>query len=616
MSQPHNRGHASYTFDIQRVVQVDVDGRTITLEGVHAVAPFSVNIADKEFSLGVQMLMGVHDSLAVSGKGGAWESSHTLTNAVGLTNAVITKFLERGITDLSDTNVTLKLLREVVNDFDSSQKRTINKLLVRVLRDAGHPDKRLPERLANTKHVADDHVSPATYTDPEFEAVERAARRLIVRAIEDQSRVLRFLGYEVDEDTWMSIDPQDVIGKAGERDALRVRPMRHGTPPIGPSQRLEAVDFAVLNPEWSWGIAATRARQAWEKEAIALFPPTDVLCAGAILQCIADNTGVNAATILGTRADTTIVTGDFTAQVPFSKARNHTGGHRPARRTGIFTAGRLEQVMSALTRFSRHQRAHRLEVHGLLDDKGLLAQRIYVVDHPKLAALRTLDTADFAQLARRGRLTKLIRDEWHHPGPPPTIRLAAFRTACLRRGIHADPTHDVVDHTPRTKVDYLAHALPEVTLHRLVVEAQEEFHRTGLAVLADSAAAERLIAAAKRNELVDLGPTYCANAGKDPDQSPSGEWCSDGLVACFTCPMGFRTHDSVAGLLALKEYTDFIRLGNPIEWAEGEAGVLNHYARESLARYPQAVIDRTESTRDRDQDLLEIHLLYSEVRLA
>lgn len=619
MAQPHSRGHESHTYDILEIVDIDEPTRTLTLRVAHQVAPLAVSLTDRDRPISVQLFRGCVDSLALTGKGGRWESAQTIGRTLPYVNTLVAAFLDLEVTDITDTKVDLQLLRDVIAEFDSSQKRTLVWLLARVLKTEGHHDQRLPSNLKNSKFQVDEHTSRNSYTDEEINHIESVARAHVADAIKAQRELLEALGYDTAGNAWTHPTAADIIAAARERD--RQRPagaaLAGGAPPLASAPLIDHADWALLNPDHAFAAFNQHHKAQHHKVLRALYPPTDVLIAGLAVQTLADNTGVNTSVLLREHADNLQPTGEHTGLLGFAKARNHTAGTRPVKLDGAFSSGGIVRTMTALTRFLRHHRNARLDAAGLLEDHAEIARRIYVIDDPDITRSRTLDSATLAQQARRGPLYARLDDDWPGGGRA-TLRFASLRVGALVRGVKQDPLHDVVDHTPRTRIDYFAHALPDVDLHQLITEAQDDIHSSALASFTNPEATEQLVKAAQRGHLQDLRATACTNNGRDPDASPDAtgvdSWCSRGLAACFVCPNGYRTLDHAPGLVALAEYTERLAQGNPTEWVDGDAGVLNHYATETLRKFPPNVVDQARSQMDRTVELLDIHELYTEFR--
>lgn len=498
MAQPHGRGHESHTYDILEILETDESTRTLTLRVAHQVEPLIVTLDSDDLPVGAQLFRGCVDSLALSGKGGRWESAVTLTRNVPYVQALLAACVQRDITDLADASrVDLPLLREVIADFAASQKRTLVWLLARVLKAEGHPDTRLPSMLKNTKFQAETHTSRNSYSQEEIDHIETVARAHVAEAIKAHRDALQALGYETAGHAWTLPTAQEVIAAARGRDRQRPPDARleGGRPPMASAPLIDHADWALLNPDFSFEAWNPHHTVQHHRVLRALYPPLDVLVAGLAVQALADNTGVNMSVLLREHADNLQPTGEHTGQLGFAKARNHTAGTRPVKLDGAFSSGGIVRTLTALTRFSRHRRVARLAELGLLDDHAEIARRIYVIDCIDVTQTRTFDSALLAQHARRGPLYARLDEDWPGEGNA-TLRFASLRVGALVRGIKDDPLHDVVDHTPRTRIDYFANALPDVELHQLVTEAQDDIHAAALASFTNPDATARLARAA------------------------------------------------------------------------------------------------------------------------
>lgn len=360
MSQPHGRGHISHTYDIREILRADRDDLTLTVAAAHSAAPLTVQLRPPAPSVAAaQIFDAVVTSLAISGNGGRWESYETLSKTVGYVNTLLRQLVAAGVSDLADPKVTRTTLRGVVEAFDGSQKRTLNLLLARALRASGHPNKRLPADLLNTKTQADDHRAERTYTDAEAQALEAAARAVYDHAFTGQRAVLKALGYDVgDRRRWLRIDAATILADAQQRDAARAAPLAGRPPPLLGADAIELGDWCLLNPQRCKDSAAIRRGLPATvlATADALYPPLEVLVAGLTLLCLADNSGLNVSVMLRAEASDVTLLGTVTGKVTNAKARNHSVTEDAATFDSIYSDGGVREVMAGLTRFQRRHR--------------------------------------------------------------------------------------------------------------------------------------------------------------------------------------------------------------------------------------------------------------------
>ena len=109
---------------------------------------------------------------------------------------------------------------------------------------------------------------------------------------------------------------------------------------------------------------------------------------------------------------------------------------------------------------------------------------------------------------------------------------------------------------------------------------------------------------------VEIG--LCTSGGNEPDGS--GRRCGLGMVACFTCPNGYRTIDHLPGLLAAVELADIIERNDPDEWENGQAADLRYYAQACLDQFPPLLVRNIKQTTDLTPHVLTVTGMYMELR--
>ena len=616
MAQPHNRGHASFTYNINAVVEVDRSSLSVTITHDARVQPdtFTLRTCRPRTAVAGQVFDAVVDSIAIVGRGGLWESSVTLAKGVRYAGHLVDSLVSLGVDDLADGAVRLPVLRDAVNNFNSSQKRTLNTLLARALRLAPHPDMRLPAALLNTKHIADDHAAAEPYTDAEVKVLRGVAREVLKGALEAQREVVATLGHDTSDRGWWNLGAADLIAEAAARDADRPQPLKGSAVPPGTSARdIDRIDWCLLNPDrFDSGPASRRTFGASiTAVADALYPTGAVLVAGTILHCIVDNTGFNFSTLLRTEPGDRTRTGISTGQLATAKARNHTTSHHAVRFASAFSStGGLVDLMTMLTRFNRQARAQLRLPDG---SPHPMADKIYALHRSDPAKCELLTTNQVHQAYRSKQLQDLLDRSATREGiPVPSLRYQALRNYALYAGVRLDPSHDVVDHSARTRVGYLERCVPASVLGAVAAEANDEAHDVALATFLRSEPGRALGGAMAEGRVVDLFTTLCTSGGSSPDDPDDP--CSLGLTACFTCPNGYRTADTVPGIVALADFTGDIRDTDPEEWAN-RAAVLHHYATESLTKFPATLVQRARGdTANQARHLAITAHLYTEFR--
>jgi hypothetical protein len=162
---------------------------------------------------------------------------------------------------------------------------------------------------------------------------------------------------------------------------------------------------------------------------------------------------------------------------------------------------------------------------------------------------------------------------------------------------------------------YLAHVLPEHAFNELAAGAQDAFHDEAvskfqrIAEATEGPAVE--LAAVDRSQVMDVEIGVCASGGNAPD---SNRRCHLGMVACFTCPNGYRTVDHVPGLLAAVEFADIVEAHDPDEWENGQASDLRFYAQASLDAFPRPFVTNVADRTDLTPHILTIAGMYMEMR--
>jgi hypothetical protein len=196
------------------------------------------------------------------------------------------------------------------------------------------------------------------------------------------------------------------------------------------------------------------------------------------------------------------------------------------------------------------------------------------------------------------------------------MRFSALRLVAQARALGEGLKGDVHGHSDRMKVHYASHVLPDYVLNKLAVEAQDHFHDEAVArfkPVADAIEGPAAdLAAVPAELLMDVEIGVCTSKGNDP-QSPEKR-CALGIVACFTCPNGYRTADHIPGLLAAVEFSKIVERNDPMEWEDGEASHLRFYAEGSLKEFSRRVVENVRCTTDLRPHILTVAGMYTELR--
>lgn len=604
MAHP-TRGFTSHTYDIKAVHDVDYEQLTITFSDASRYERQTIAFGVERTPAAVQIWQSVAESISVHGTG-QWESFHTLSKMVPVLRRLVLSLHERQVDDLSASAVQLKVLRDAIEDFDTNYKRTVNKLIGRTLRRVHPNGVAMATALSNTRYVTVE-TTTELYDDAEADAIERASRGLFAAVFKHQRDIFKLLGYDTSGRAWLNIPAEDVVAAARKRHPQLVGAAQ----PSSRRPMLEQVDWALLNPT-HFGVKERRKLlgQSMQDIANCLYPQKEVLTAAAILQCFAEQTGLNLSVILRTHVHDLQVTGDDTAMLFTAKARNHSEERVPVLTEHIFAAGGLHQALSGLTRFARLYRRQRLASNGEVPE---IADRLYVEHRSKATEAKVVE-GNSLQNAWRSKAFDPFWEAKDLDRQSVGLRFNALRRKVLERIVSFDPSGDVHGHSERTRVSYLANVLPDHTLAKHAVAAQDAIIDGALQRFVPVSESDdpRAQALSQSEQVVDVVVASCANGGNDPDDSDRP--CSLGPAACFTCPNGYRTVDNVPGLLAAVQLSEIIRDHDPDEWENGEAASIHYYATETLKQFPQPVVQRIRRSTDLTPHIVNMTSVYTELR--
>ena len=604
------RGTKSHTFDIKKVVEVDLDKLTIVYTDAAHAAPQTMRLNVPHVTLAArQVVKAMADSISVYGDG-SWESSETLKVATIWAQVLIRRLDDVGISDFSDPSVDLKTLRSVLEPFEASVKRTANKLIGRVLVEVHPNGAALSRALRNTTYMVKE-TQARLYDDVEADAIEKAAKAVFHDGFTAQRRLLGETGIDVSDREWLRVPATLILDEARERHGE----MAGARQPSLMGPRIEQIDWALLNPS-RFGVASGKSAVIGETmEAIgrALYPGADVLTSALILHCLSEMSGLNLSVMLRSEPTDLIYTGDSTGILTLAKARNHSEDVLAVRTESNQTLGGLLEALTGLTRFARSFRSEALAQHGETHE---VVNRLYVLHQRDPRRSQVLGQ----QQMHKGWRSASFDQHWPDVGLERSevgLRFTALRRKALERAVGANPKADVHGHSARTKVHYLANVLPEHTLVRHATAAQDDIVDSALArftAVSDSSdeRASELAQAIDAGPSIDVVVGVCTTGGNDPEEAIKP--CSLGLAACFTCPSGYRTADHIPGLIAMVRYAQIIKDNYPDEWENGEAGLLSFFASECLKQFPPAVVRDLEQNADLRSEMVTINALYTELR--
>jgi hypothetical protein len=323
---------------------------------------------------------------------------------------------------------------------------------------------------------------------------------------------------------------------------------------------------------------ATELINGHPRGSIAFRVTSADLSAAMVLLAVADNKGPNLSTIQSYTADPVERANDDAAFVTGIKARNREVLRTPAPAGGIFSYAGLLEFVTAATRVARHLRGQNKDFDRLL----------FVTSRGK----RPMNSMD-------------VRHWWTRTEPqrreidalfPDSISFRRLRKAALLRGKHKG--FAVIGQKRATTRLYLADAVPDVILVPGLLNTQADVtsywrSKTKMASTVpaylddeDASAAEALETA---DAIMDVGVAACISNGQSP--TDEAKPCGLGPVACFVCPNGYRTPETIPRLIAAVEFTDNIRKYEPNEWLDGDAPILNELAKKTLDQFPKPLID-------------------------
>lgn len=615
MAHP-TRGHRSGTYEIQQILTVDHDELAITYRHAAAYQPQVMQLNADNTPAARQLLQAMADSIKVGDNGDAdsgWESSVTLDNNAWNAKVMLERLHDQGFATFDDSSLDVPVLRSLYEPMHSNRKRSACWLLARAVRD-NHPNGvALAQALKNTRFVVEE-TDPFVYDDAVADAIEACARGVYTARFNAQRNLFTQLGYDVTGRDWLRIDAAELIDWATTEHP----DLTHaGAPQPFLAERYDRqVAWALTHPDkFGWVKYRKKSQVSGPTmQAIgrALYPDHVLLAAALTLHCLGENSGFNHSVLLEKNVASLTYLGPDHALEHSIKARNRTQDTRPTALTSIYTPGGIVETLTGLTRFSRHARRHLRNPGGT---RAAVVDRIYVEHSADPEAAQVLTTERLHNAWR----TNDFDDYWPDglgPRDDVPLRLSALRRVALARAMNQGLRGDVHGHTDRTRVHYAAHVLPDHVFNRHATAAQDAFHDdavTRFKIVTDATdgpAAD--LAAVDPQNVMDVEIGLCTSGGQAPDDPHRR--CDLGIVACFTCPNGYRTVDHVPGLLAAVELGDIIERNDPDEWANGQAADLRYYADACLAQFPPLVVNNVRRTTDLTPHILTVTGMYMEMR--
>ena len=609
------RGRRSATYQIEKILSVDLPTLTITIRHAAAYQPETCTLLTEHSPAAEQMLQAAADSIKVGINGDSdsgWESVQTLRYGLSYAKTMVDRLHGAGFYTFDDPDINVPVLRQLYAPFRSNTQRTACWLLARVVRD-NHPNgNAMSLALKHTRFSVDSNES-FVYDDDLANMIETSARAVYREAVEAQREVFRVLGYEVDGRKWLGIPAGDVIEWA-HRVFPQLTQASAKQPPVGASSDAQ-IAWVVTHPSW-FGLSVGPSAHLVGPEIVrlgrAIYPDSVTITAALIVHCLGENAGFNFSVLLEKNAQSLTYLGEDHALEHNVKARNKTEDTRPTYLGSMFTPGGVVERMTALTRFSRYWRRDLRNPDGTLPT---VLDRLYV-EHTATPEQASVIKSERIHKAWR---SKAFGEHWDHDTfgkhAKVPLRMGGLRLVAQLRAMGEGKHADVHGHTERTKVHYSSHVLPDHVFNKHATAAQTAFHDDAVSAFliadaTDGSAAE--LASVSPDAVMEVEIGLCTTGGNSPDDN--GRRCTLGMVACFTCPNGYRTIDHVPGLLAAVELGDIIERNDPDEWENGQASDLRFYAQACLNEFPSQLVANIRRSTDLTPHVMTVTGMYMELR--
>lgn len=616
MAHP-SRGHRSATYEITEVLAINTDELSITVRHAGAYQPQTVKLNTQITPAARQILQAMADSIKVGDHGdadSAWESFVTLRNAAWFVKIMLKQLAATGVDSFADERIDVPLLRSLYDPLHPNTKRLACHLLARTVA-AHHPNGRaIGSALRNSRFVVLES-NPFVYDEAVSDAIEAAARGVFAARYAEARALFATMGFDVSGRQWLRIPAAELIDWAQEHCPQVCAP---GSPePTAAAPTEVATAWALTHPD-KFGLTAGGRKHTRRASQVALagrvfYPDHVLLTAALILHCLGENSGYNYSVLLEKNAASLTRIGDDHALEHNVKARNASQDTRPTSTSSIFTPGGIIEVLTGMSRMSR---LHREQLESPYGQRPAVIDRLYVEHTPDPRKAKVLPS----ERQHNGWRNVEFDNHWDTAAAGDRdkvpMRMAALRLVAQRRAMGEGLTADVHGHNDRTRTHYAAHVLPDHVFNAHAVAAQNAFHDAAIAAfipIADATdGAPGELAAVDPSEVMDVEIGLCTSGGNAPDGS--GRRCDLGMVACFTCPNGYRTVDHVPGLLAAVELADIIERNDPVEWETGQASRLKFYAQACLREFPPAVVATVKRRCDLTGHILTVTGMYMEMR--
>lgn len=529
------RGRGKTTQDAHRILSATVEFDPPGIAVATAGRPDPQHLSLPPDQLGRQLTQAVWAMLPQSGLGGNWTSIDTLRTGVHHARLMHETFSRRGLTGFDDPDLSFGDLLPV-RDHVKGTWRSSRRAFAWALKQWHAEGERMAE-LVLADQLDSTIANPTmAYDEAVAGVIESAAREAFLAWVGAHRRFLADVGVDTSDRNWILLSAKAVLDVAH----------RSGTPAA--RQLLHYTHGGELHDWTRPAIGASR----------------NDLSATAVLMCLAQNLGPNWASLQSMTGDSVIPLGGAQSMVDTDKTRAATELRVATSTADLSTLGGIATALTGLTRFVRLRRLTQADT----PEHRRHADLLFVPTDSRTVLSSPTQSAWAAAVA-------------HETGEPVSMR--RLRETANIRGKRKTGRGTVIGHSEAMDLVYLAEGLPEEELAALVLQAQDDI--LGLArdavrrdPEADAAAVEELATEAPA-ELIDRGVVTCGNGARDPDQD---RWCNRGILACFTCPSGYRTSANVPGLKAAITLTERIRSHDAEEWENGPAATLHAYALAAL----------------------------------
>lgn len=532
---PNQRGRGRTTQDAHRVLAAEYSEQDASLSIASAGAPDVRVLNFPQDQLGRQLSRAVWSMLPQAGLGGGWASSGTVIGAEWYCVLLHEELTDRGVEGFNDPKLSFADMTRTRSHL-KGKWRSFRKAVVWAV-EHYHPDgSRLAELILADRLDSTIANPTMAYDEAVAGVIESAAREVFLAWVGAHRRFLADVGVDTSDRNWILLPAEAVLDVAS----------RSGTPAA--RQLLHYADGGDLDDWTRPAIGASR----------------NDLSATAVLMCLAQNLGPNWASLQSMTGDSVTPLGGAQSVVDMDKTRAATELRVATSTADLSTLGGIATALTGLTRFVRLRRLTQADT----PEHRRHADLLFVPTDSRTVLNSPTQSAWAAAVAREAG---------------ETVSMRRLRETANIRGKRRTGRGTVIGHSEAMDLVYLVEGTPEEEVAALVLQAQDDIvglarHAVRRDPVTDAAAVEELATEAPA-DLIDRGVVTCGNGARDPDQD---RWCNRGILACFTCPSGYRTSANVPGLKAAVTLTEQIRAYDADEWQNGPAATLHAYALAAL----------------------------------